>query len=159
MSRSRYTLLIHWLKKNISSVSRTCASGVSYYISSSCLLNFRQLNPNLAWPPIDIRFNVNINLFKSPYFTNDGFVEGQVKLVPVFLTSFWHKWKGFQRYLVKWLSVEALWVLLMFLTTEKIFRELALKKMFLVESYKIKTTNSKFLKLHNLSRTINVNLT
>ena len=42
MSRSRYTLLIHWfihwfIKKNFSSVSRTCASGVSYYISSTCL--------------------------------------------------------------------------------------------------------------------------
>ena len=45
MSRSRYTLLInslihsliHWLiKKKFQTVSRTCASGVSYYISSSC---------------------------------------------------------------------------------------------------------------------------
>ena len=42
MSRSRYTLLIDLLihlliKKNLS-VSRTCASGVSYYISSSCFM-------------------------------------------------------------------------------------------------------------------------
>ena len=34
------------IKKKISSVSRTCASGVSYYISSSCF----NLNPSLMMP-------------------------------------------------------------------------------------------------------------
>ena len=58
MSRSRYTLLInslihwfinsliHWLKK-IQNVSRTCASGVSYYISSSCFHNFHSCTPGM----------------------------------------------------------------------------------------------------------------
>ena len=65
MSRSRYTLLIdslihwfidsliHWFINSLKnqSVSRTCASGVTYYISSSCSIKLRkcQLRSIVSW--------------------------------------------------------------------------------------------------------------
>ena len=71
MSRSRYTLLINSfidsLKKIqglFQSVSRTCASGVSYYISSSCLekiyswfglLRFGMVWFGLVWDKIQLK--------------------------------------------------------------------------------------------------------
>ena len=73
MSRSRYTLLIdsliHWLKKfrKFQSVSRTFASGVSYYISSSCYSGRYYFMDFLEWTVLKWFFGIDQIFFNFLY--------------------------------------------------------------------------------------------